>query len=87
MGTWFKYFFGTPKRFLTTMAVLGLIVVTANPDLLRIVTEGFVAELAPLLGPLLSIAIVFAGLRIITFGKKGKWPQTIHVFPSYRAYR
>lgn len=62
---WFRFFFGTPRRFLTTFTVVGLIVVLVFPGLLRLSAERLVNELAPLLGPVLMIVIVFAGLRMI----------------------
>jgi hypothetical protein len=54
----------------TTLAVLGMIVVVIYPGLIRIAAERLVSELSPLLGPVLAIIIVFAGLRLILFGRR-----------------
>lgn len=70
MNQWVRFFFGTPRRFVTTLAVIGMIVVLFEPGLLRLAAERLVAELSPLLGPVLAIVIVFAGLRLIIFGRR-----------------
>ncbi len=70
MGNWFRFFFGTPRRFLTTLAGVGLIVVMINPGILQTAVNQFIAALMPLLGPALAIVIVFAGLRMILRGGK-----------------
>ena len=62
--------FGTPRRWMVTLTIIGLGVVALNPGLLATVTSRLVAELSPLLGPALAIVIVFGGLRMILFGKK-----------------
>ncbi|KKS74747.1 MAG: hypothetical protein UV48_C0029G0011 [Candidatus Azambacteria bacterium GW2011_GWA2_42_9] len=69
MGNWFRFFGGTPRRFLTTLAGIGLIVVLINPGILETAVNRFAAALMPLLGPALAIVIVFAGLRMILRGK------------------
>lgn len=69
MGNWLRYFFGTPQRFVTTLAIVGLAIVIIFPGLLRMAAERLVAEIGPLLGPALAIIIVFAGIRMI-LGKK-----------------
>jgi len=70
MGNWFRYFLGTPQRALRTFIAAGLVAVVAKPGLLATAAERLVAELMPLLGPALAIVIVFAGLRLILFGRK-----------------
>lgn len=72
MGNWLRYFFGTPRRAVWTLAVAGLITVVLFPGLLRMAANRLIAELAPLLGPALAIVIVFSGLRMILFGGKKK---------------
>ena len=68
---WFRFFLGTPRRLVTTLGVVGLIVVMICPGLLRMAVERLMAELAPLLGPAITILIVFAGIRMILFGRSG----------------
>ena len=70
MGVWFRYFFGTPQRFVTTMVVIGLITVVIKPSILVNAVNALISSLCPLLGPVLAICIVFAGIRMILFGKK-----------------
>ncbi|HPN54717.1 MAG TPA: hypothetical protein PLB52_02185 [Candidatus Moranbacteria bacterium] len=41
------------------------------PGLLRMGVERLMAELAPLLGPAITLLIVFAGIRMIIFGRSG----------------
>jgi len=67
---WFRFFFGTPRRFVATMATIGLVVVIADPEILRTAVTRLVEALMPLLGPALAILIVFAGIRLILFGRK-----------------
>ena len=68
---WVRFFLGTPRRLVTTFAVAGLIVVMIYPGLLRMAVERLMTELAPLLGPAITILIVFAGIRMILFGGNG----------------
>ena len=70
MNQWFRYFLGTPQRFLRSFVVVGLIVVILNPGLLALAVNRFLGEMNPLIGPLLQIGIVVAGIRIILFGRK-----------------
>jgi uncharacterized protein YaaW (UPF0174 family) len=70
MNQWFRFFFGTPRRFLTTLTVIGMIIVVIQPGLLRLAGERLVNELSPLLGPVLAIIIIFAGIRLILFGRR-----------------
>ncbi len=68
MGNWIRFFVGTPRRFLATAAVLGLIAVMINPGLLRTAVERLLVEVSPLLGPVISLIIVIGALRIIFSG-------------------
>jgi len=52
------------------MATIGLVVVIADPEILRTAVTRLVEALMPLLGPALAILIVFAGIRLILFGRK-----------------
>lgn len=70
MHAWFRFFAGTPQRFLTTMVVIGLIVVVASPGLLRMALERLIQESGPALGPMLAIAIVLGGLKVVVWGRK-----------------
>lgn len=70
MRNWLRYFFGTPQRAVWTLAVVGLITVIIFPGLLRTAANRLIAELSPLLGPVLAIIIVLGGLRMILFGRK-----------------
>jgi len=69
MGTWLRFFFGTPQRFVTTSVAIGLVLVVLNPNILNIAVNRMVYALSPLLGPALAICIVFAGIKMI-LGKK-----------------
>ena len=68
---WFRFFLGTPRRLVTTLGAIGLIVVMICPGLLRMGAERLMAELAPLFGPAITLLIVFAGIRMILFGRGG----------------
>ena len=70
MGDWFRFFLGTPRRFTTTFVVIGLVVVMLRPSILTNAVNALINGLAPLLGPVLAICIVFGGIRWILFGKK-----------------
>ena len=71
MNQWLRFFFGTPRSFLATFAVVGLIIVLIFPGLLRMAAERLVGELTPLLGPALAVVIVFAGIRMILRAGRG----------------
>ena len=62
--------FGTAQRWAVTLGVVGLAIVVVKPGLLLAAVSQLMAELAPLLGPALAIFIVFAGIKMILFGKK-----------------
>jgi len=68
---WFRFFVGTPQRFLATFTVVGLITVLVFPGLLWTAAERLVAEITPLLGPVIMLLIVFAGLRVMFGGFSG----------------
>jgi len=69
MNEWIQFFFGTPRRFCWTVAVLGLLTVLIFPGLLATAVSRLVAELSPLLGPVLAVLIVVGGLRMIFRGR------------------
>ena len=74
MRHWIRFFVGTPRRFLATLAGIGLIVVMINPLLLAIAVARLIDAISPILGPALTILIVLAGIRIIlgSFGGGGR---------------
>ena len=53
-----------------TLAGIGLVAVMINPGILTTAVENLIVALMPLLGPVLAIVIVFAGLRMILRGGK-----------------
>jgi len=68
---WIRFFFGTPRRFLATTTILGMVVVILRPGLLASAVEGLINELMPLLGPAMTIVIVVVSLRmLIGFGRR-----------------
>lgn len=70
MGNWFRFFVGTPRRFLATVAaglVLASLIDTTLPY--RVMNQAAQA-FGPVVGPLIQLAIVFFGIRVILFG----WP-------------
>ena len=73
---WLRYFFGTPQRFLRSLIMIGVMICLVNPELfaqaLNQAVTAILVALQPLLGPVLAVIIVFAGLRTILFGKGGK---------------
>ena len=72
MGRWFRFFLGTPKRFLATAVAIGVIVCAIDPSILVNalcnLRNAVITSLGPLLGPALTILIVFAGLKMIFSG-------------------
>jgi hypothetical protein len=72
MGNWIRFFIGTPQRFLRTFVGVGLVVVLVSPGLLGLAISRFLQEAGSLIGPLLWIGIVVAGIRILLFGRR-KW--------------
>jgi hypothetical protein len=65
---WVRYFIGTPQRATRTMIGIALITVLYNPALLVKALGGVMAAVQPLIGPVLSLLIVLAGLRFILQG-------------------
>ncbi len=74
MNRWIRFFIGSPQRFLATLLAVGVIVCMINPALFEQALSNAVSailhSLGPLLGPVLAVVIVFAGLRMIVFGGK-----------------
>jgi hypothetical protein len=72
MNYW-RYFFGTPRRLTFSLVAIGLILAIIFPSALagglKVLTYSILGAVGPLIGPILTILIVFAGLRII-LGKK-----------------
>jgi len=62
---WFRFFLGTPRRFLATMTAIGLITVMIFPSLLRTAVERLLAAINPLIGPAVTLLIIFLAYRII----------------------
>lgn len=69
MKTWIKYFVGTPQRFTWTCVAIALVVVMLNPQILTNAVNALLIAISPLLGPALTILIVFTGIKVI-LGKK-----------------
>ena len=70
MRAWFRFFLGTPRRFLWTLGVLGVIAVVLNPGILgwlagrlQVALVQTLGELSPLLGSGLYLGIILLGLR------------------------
>ena len=63
-------FFGTPRRVEATPGLIVLGVVYFNPGFLQRILGRFVAEVEPVIGPLLTLAIVSGGLYLILFGRR-----------------
>ena len=57
MEQWIRFFLGTPRRLLTTLAVLALVVVIFVPGILALVVAQLIAAVAPLLGPALACGV------------------------------
>lgn len=70
MNIWVKFFIGTPKRFLSTLIGISLVVVMIHPQILYDAVNHFLAAISPLLGPALTILIVLTGIKIILKGGK-----------------
>jgi hypothetical protein len=65
---WIRFFLCTPRRFLTTLAVLALVVVVFVPGILALVVAQLIAAVAPLLGPALVIFIIIVAFRTMLGG-------------------
>jgi len=76
MKKWINFFLGTPQRFLCTVAGIGVVICAINPTILVValcnLRDAVLRGLGPLLGPVLAIVIVFAGLKMIFSGIGGK---------------
>lgn len=70
MRTWVTFFVGTPQRFLYTLLGIATVIVLVWPGLLRMAMERLVMELSPLLAPVLTIFVVFIGLKVMFGGGK-----------------
>lgn len=62
---YFRFFLGTPRRLLTTLVGLGLVIVMISPGILETAANRLVVAMMPLLAPVLTIIIVLAGVRMI----------------------
>lgn len=65
MSAWLKYFFGTPKRFVSTAVCIGIIIVILNPQILAMAVNSLLIGITPLLGPALAILIVMGGVKMM----------------------
>ncbi len=76
MKEWLKYFFGTPRRFLGSTVGIGIIISLIHPEIfaqaLSKSVGAIVVSLQPLIGPALTVIIVFAGLRMVFFWARKK---------------
>ena len=74
MGRWVRYFLGTPQRVVLTLIGIGFIICLFSPSafefaLISAVNAIFRA-VSPLLGPVLAVLIVLAGIKLILGGHK-----------------
>ena len=67
---WVRYFVGTPQRATRTLLGIGCVMVMVVPGLLRQIVERLLNEVAPLFGPLITLIVVFYGIKIIIHGRK-----------------
>lgn len=58
----FDYLFGTYRRFIGTIIILGIIIVVLNPQILTIVFCRILSAIMPILAPLLQLVIILAVL-------------------------
>lgn len=65
MNNWIRFFIGTPQRFLVTAGFVGLVVVMIKPGLLQMAVNRLLAEISPLFGPIIQIAILIFAFKII----------------------
>lgn len=65
MNNWIRFFLGTPQRFLRTGVAVGLVVVMINPGLLQTAFTRLVAELSPVIGQVIMIAVVWFAIKKI----------------------
>lgn len=72
MNIWIRFFLGTPKRFLGTCAGLAILAAIIEPSLLQVVAERLMNAFGPLFGPLLQLAIVLFGFKVVFSGFCGR---------------
>lgn len=76
MNKWFRYFFGSPQRFIGTLVGVGFVVCLINPSLFErtfnYAVTAVITGLQPLIGPCLALIIVFAGIEKILGSNKKK---------------
>ncbi|MFA7050254.1 MAG: hypothetical protein WC164_04080 [Patescibacteria group bacterium] len=69
-----RFFFGTPRRLLASLVVIGIILAIIFPNALaeglQILTYSVLNAIGPMLGSILAVLIVIVGLKIIFSGKK-----------------
>ena len=68
MDPWIRFFLGTPRRFCVTLGAFALVVVVLDPCILALAVSRFIIAVTPLLGPALTIFIVFVAFRMILGG-------------------
>ncbi|PKM91496.1 hypothetical protein CVU82_02775 [Candidatus Falkowbacteria bacterium HGW-Falkowbacteria-1] len=71
---YFNFFFGTPRRLLFSLVAVGVILAIIFPDALGAglsrLSYSILDAVGPLIGMILAVLIVLAGLKIIFGGKK-----------------
>lgn len=67
MGHWFRFFFGTPQRLLTTVVAGVILYALVNP---HHVASAVQRTFGALFGPLATIAILILALRMIFGGRR-----------------
>jgi hypothetical protein len=69
-----RFFFGTPRRLLASLVAIGVILAIIFPNALaeglQVLTYSVLNAIGPIIGSILVILIVLAGLKIIFSGKK-----------------
>ncbi len=76
MNRWINFFLGSPQRFLGTLVGVGFVICLISPTLferaLNQAITAVITALQPLIGPCLTLIIVFAGIRMILGGGRKK---------------
>lgn len=67
---WIMFFLGSPQRLLGTVAAGLVIASLIDVKLPSFIFNQAMQAFGPIVGPLLQIAVVFFGIRVILFG----WP-------------
>ena len=62
---WFRYFLGTPQRFVRTLVGLAIVAVLIDPTILSNTVSGLMAVVSPLIGPIVTIVIVWFAIKKI----------------------